>query len=138
MDDLDELLGGAFDIAPKITAPMSTEEHFMLILTEGKHQKIYNLRFHLHRELLFYEFLKKKNNLPRKNIIHNGVLTSAILSPLEYAKVLIEYAIYSQFAAGLAVAEQHGGKPIDLDKIVNMIADHDDIKNTINNTHSLR
>ena len=137
MDILDDLIK-TFDLNPKMLEPDTSEDIFMTMMTEGKHEKVYNLRFHLNRELSFFDFVCKSGSHPRKEVLDQGRIIYKQLTTLEYSKLVIEYAIHSQFAGTLAVASDRGGKACNIQTLVDRLCEHDGIKNVINNTFFLR
>ena len=137
MDIMDDIIN-AFGLSPKIMEPVTSEDLFMRSMTEGRYEKIYNLRFHLQRELRFHDFVCTKGMNNRREIVEHGQKVYKQLSTMEYARLVLEYAIHAQFEGTLAVSSSQGGKPCDIQKLVDMLCEHEDIKNTINDTFKLR
>lgn len=110
---------------------ITSEDMFFTYLTEGKYQKIHNLRYWLVSEIAKFQFLAKENVKITKHIYdkEKRTIIDRPLTNIEFAKIQIKYYLQMYH---LPWFEKIGArKPCDMEIMLGRIAEHSIIAETI-------
>jgi len=107
--------------------PNSPEEDFMDYLTSDKHPKLYNLQYWFKHQLFVYTSLEAENNWFMTKSHGNSRIQ---VSRRELSCKLIKYYLQMHY---LVKFNNERGKVLDLNKVVELISVHQEIKKFIDN-----
>lgn len=136
-DILDDFLSG-FDIPAGTMSPLTPEEFVMQRLTEGKNSHIAIVRYNLMQQLEFRDMLRKQGVIMRRDTVEHGIAVARELTTREFARVVCEDYIKTRHHATLEFATHDGRGKVNMAKLMDLVCEHDTLKNVIEDTFFLR
>lgn len=130
MIDEEQSLDDALAAIGLDTKPITREDELYLILTEGKHQKLAMCRYWMRAEMARFKYLMDDCKLKLTvDVVLDGKLQAKQITKLNYAKLCLRYYLQMHH---LPYFQDLDSKPAaNLDKMVELLAAHHDIKEVI-------